>query len=158
MAERREGTEALPWRNRSNNAWSKDTFHRRSYDCARRVAKYDRGFPNTNFAILATVFPAHPADAEMTRTYGYSGITGTLAQAGDPFATVSFAWLDEFPHLGGDQAAWTLVDELQAAIPEGWYVVLSAAPRGSKGAPLDVFVGRKQGGGLQMTSVGKAPQ
>jgi len=139
------------------NYWLEDATHRRAYICARRVAKYDREKLSL-LKIGVNAFPVHKHDKSVEREFGYSGITGTIAQAGDPFVTVTFSWLDEYPHLGGNDAAWTLLKELKADLPEGWYYILSAAPPGETGGALAIYAGRKQKGELTMTRLSDAPK
>ena len=147
----------MPWNN-YRNLWIKDVLHQRAYACARRVAKHNREQRSGFYKIATTAFPVHKHDETAEREFGYSGITGSIAQAGDPFVTVTFSLLDEFPHLGGNDAAWTLLKELKADLPEGWYYILSAAPPGETSGALALYAGRKQNGELTMTRLGDAPK
>ena len=144
--------------NNNNNLWFKDMLHQRAYACARRMIKHNPDYYYGQYKVATTAFPVHKRDESLEREFGYSGITGTIAQAGDPFVTVTFSWLDEFPHLGGNDAAWTLLKELKADLPEGWYYILSAAPPGETSGALALYAGRKQNGELTMTRLGDAPK
>ena len=137
--------------------WVANVIHQQSYACARRVAPADGHDPLGLYQVGVAAFPVHEAPPAVTRDFGYAGITGTLAQAGDPLVIVTLPWLDEFPHLGGDQAAWTLLDELQAALPTGWYYLLSAAPPGVPGGDLTLYAGRQEDGAVTPTALGALP-
>jgi len=157
LAQIRKGTLYMPWNNQLS-LWIKDLSHQRAYACARRAVKYDRENSSAVYKISTAAFPVHKHDKSVAAEFGYSGITGTIAQAGDPFVTVTFSWLDEFPYLGGQQAAWTLLKELQADLPEGWYYILSATPPGETGGDLAIYAGRKQNGKLTLAHLGQAPK
>ena len=157
LAQIRKDELRMPWNDYSNR-WFKDMLHQRAYACTRRVAKHDREQRLGSYKIATTAFPVHKHDKSVEREFGYSGITGTIAQAGDPFVTVTFSWLDEYPHLGCNDAAWTLLKELKADLPEGWYYILSAAPPGETGGALAIYAGRKQKGELTMTRLSDAPK
>ena len=137
--------------------WVANVIHQQSYTCARRVAPADGHDPLGLYQVGVTAFPVHEAPPAVTRDFGYAGITGTLARAGDPLVIVTLPWLDEFPHLGGDQAAWTLLDELKMALPTGWYYLLSAAPPGVPGGGLMLYAGRQEEGAVTPTALGALP-
>jgi len=137
--------------------WVTNVIHQQRYSCARRVKAPDRRDTLGLYQIGVAAFPVHEAAPAVARDFGYAGITGALAPAGDPFVIVSLPWLDEFPHLGGDQAAWTLLDEIKGVLPAGWYYLLSAAPPGATGAALELYAGRQVDGALTPAALGPLP-
>jgi hypothetical protein len=131
------------------SAWHPNVLRRRGYSCL-------NDDPGNKARNLVFVYPSPTATPSIEKEFGMVALTGTVTAQDDPFVRVNFADLTRYPDLGGNLAAWALLEKLQDEIPVGWYFVLSGAMPGDPGGALQVVVGQKTKDGFRMARYGNA--
>jgi hypothetical protein len=134
------------------STWHPNVLRSRGYTCLKGL-KDDPGNKARN---LVFAYPSPKATPSIEKEFGMVALTGTVTAQDDPFVRVNFPDLTRYPDLGGNLAAWTLLEQLQDEIPVGWYFVLSGAMPGDPGGALQVVVGQKTKDGFRMARYGEA--
>jgi hypothetical protein len=131
------------------STWHPNVLRSRGYSCL-------KDDPENKARNLVFAYPSPKATESIKKDFGMVALTGTVTAQDDPFVRVNFADLTRYPDLGGNLAAWALLEKLQDEIPVGWYFVLSGAMPGDPGGALQVVVGQKTKDGFRMARYGNA--
>ena len=131
--------------------WYPNVLRARVYTCM----KMEGDARKSKLRNTVVANPSPVARKSIKDEFGMVALTGTVTAQDDPFVSVAFPDLTRYADLGGNLAAWALLERLQDEIPAGWYFVLSCALPGDPSGALQVVVGRKTTDGFRMARYGK---